>query len=143
MQKATKHHNFAGSGTFQPLCTKVHHAAPTGAEVLLWCTVMHWCTIIHYCTIMHWCTIVHWCTIMHWCTILHWCTIILRCTLVNKKPPGALVQKYICGTLLAQKKFTGAHALRLVQYFALVHSSAEALPILLLLQCKSALLTLV
>ena len=79
MQKATKHRNFAGSGTFQPLCTKVHHAAPTGAEVLLWCTIMHWCTIIHWCT------------------------------LVNKKPPGALLQKYHCGTLMAQKKFTGAH----------------------------------
>ena len=68
MQKATKHRNFAGSGTFQPLCTKVHHAAPTGAKVLLWYTIIHWCTI------------------MHWCT------------LVNKKPPGAVVQKYHCGT---------------------------------------------
>ena len=96
VQKATKHRNFDGSGTFQPLRTKVHRVTPTGAEVLLWCNVMNWCTIMHWCTDMHWCTVINWCTIIHWCTLV-------------KKKPGALVQKYSSGTLLAQKKFTGAH----------------------------------
>ena len=63
---------------------------------------------------MHCCTIMHWCTIMHLCTGALFCSDAklftgALCTLVNKKPPGALVQKYHCGALLAQKKFAGAH----------------------------------
>ena len=112
MQKATKHRNFAGSGTFQPLCTKVHHAAPD------WC---RGAPLVHYHALVHYYALVH---------------------------NYALVHLYRNITVVPSwhRRNSLAHMCRnipLEHYFALVYFSSEAPPILILLQCKSALLTLV